>query len=40
VIGDRFVSFDEAFESFRKKIKNERSIKRFLEMHEEFGRYI
>ena len=40
VIGDRFVSFDEAFESFRKKIKNERSIKRFLEMHKEFGRYI
>ncbi|MCK4247785.1 MAG: HD domain-containing protein [Methanomicrobia archaeon] len=40
VIDGRFVSFDQALEHFKKKIKNERSIKRFLEMNEEFGGYL
>jgi len=40
VIGDRFVSFDSALENFKDRIKNERSVKRFLEMNEEFGKYL
>jgi len=40
VIGDRLVSFDEALENFKSRIKNERSVKRFLEMNEEFGKYL
>jgi len=40
VIEDKLVSFDSALESFKDRIKNERSVKRFLEMNEEFGKYL
>ncbi len=40
VIEDKLVSFDDALENFKDRIKNERSVKRFLEMNEEFGKYL
>jgi len=40
VIEDKLVSFDSALENFKDRIKNERSVKRFLEMNEEFGKYL
>jgi len=40
VIEDRLVSFDDALKNFKSRIKNQRSVKRFLEMHREFGKYL
>jgi uncharacterized protein len=40
VIDGQLVSFEEALRHFKSKIKNESSIKRFIEMNEEFGDYL
>ena len=40
VIDGRLVGFEEALDQFKNKIKNKRSIERFIEMNEEFGEYL
>lgn len=36
----KIISFNEALKDFKKKIKNEGSIRRFIKMNKEFGKYL
>ncbi len=40
VMDSKIVSFEQALEHFKDRIDNEKSIKRFLKMHQEFGGYV